>query len=177
MARVEPTTVWSRVVSRGQARDDLPGAGGLEEAHVQPQDPVEDRRADIGDDPLADPVEQIGAHQDGPGHGQHHAEEQQQGAVERGLGAGLEPGVHHLADHLAEGEHGPGGDQQGQGGQQHPPQVGPHEAQQPQQGSRLRVVGRWGGSRTGQGAWRSRFSETKSGCPKRTAKTAQSHLH
>ena len=113
---------------RGQAGDELAGAGGLEEAHVQPQHPGEDRHADVGDHPFADPAQQPGARQDGRRHGQHHRQEEQQGAVEGVCGTGLEPGVHHLADHLAKGEHGTRGYQQGQDREHHLCQVGADEA-------------------------------------------------
>ena len=130
---------------RGQAGDDLAGAGGLEEAYIQAQHPIEDRLAQIRDHPLADPGEQIGAHHDGYGHGPDHAQEEQQGAGQGRLGTDLEPRVHQVADHLAEGEHGAGGDQQGQGRQQDPPQVGAHEAEQAQQWGQVTGGGAVGG--------------------------------
>ena len=147
MARVEPTTVWSRVVSEVRREMISPVRVVSKKPTSSPRTRPKTAARISAMTRSPNPAQQIGPGQDGPGHGQHHGEEELQGAVEGGLGAYLEPGVHDLADHLAKGQHGPGGHQEGQHGQQHAPQVG--VATKPSRrirGLRLRVVGRCGRS-------------------------------
>ncbi len=97
----------------GQAGQDFAGLGDLEEAGVEPQDPVEDRVAQIGHHPFAKPGDQIESAIGPDGHQDGQADQEGQRIVQRRRVAVGESAVDQTAQPLTQRKDGARRDRQG----------------------------------------------------------------
>ena len=87
----------------GDAALDLRRAVFLEERRMQADEMVEHRQADVGADPLADPRDEVEAHEGADGETHHEHGEDQDAALQQGIGLAGQALVDHQAQALAYG--------------------------------------------------------------------------